>query len=727
MMVVLVVGLATAVVGAYAAYTLFQQIHVKKFEQDAMERFEAVKNGVKQCLDVMEDLSGFFAATRQVDRQQFALYVRPVLSRQRGFHALTWNLRVAGDQRGAFEQETAREFPGFRITERHAQGQMVPAQDRDEYIVVYYLEPFAGNEKAFGFDVRSDPQRLEAFERARDSGKTTLTPRILLVQETGELYGMLLVHPVYASGNTVQTIEERRSHLQGFIVGVIRFGDLVESAIAGLSKRGVSFWLHDLSAAHGETLLYHHVSRQRDADKEHDPSSFPANELFSVTSSFTVLDQQWQLTAVHHHDSSPGEQYVFFGIAVVPVTILIFTGLLLMFFMRVLHNEKDRMRWEATLMASEEQKRIIIEKAPFGIVVADGDGRIREFNSASERLFGYDKPEIIGKNLTELVPPALRDAHSAGFKSYLETGNKRILGLPPFEMEAVGKDGKIFPIRLAVDRVSMGSDFSFLGVIIDMTEEKRLLSELIRSEKMAALGNMVAGVAHEINTPLGVGITAASELADRIHAFETLLQREGISEEELAEHLSLSSRLLAMIQNNLDRAAELVRSFKSVSVIQSGDIVQTFQVKECVESAVTTLRRTIRNTRLAVVVECPADLEMQGYPNALFQIVTNLLSNSYMHGYAPDAAGQITMTFSKVKGFLHFYYDDDGVGMPDDVIKHIFEPFFLARPNRGGMGLGLHAVYNLVTHAMGGSISCSSSVGQGLQFLIRIPLGQPGA
>ncbi|MBF0625357.1 MAG: PAS domain-containing sensor histidine kinase [Magnetococcales bacterium] len=381
-----------------------------------------------------------------------------------------------------------------------------------------------------------------------------------------------------------------------------------------------------------------------------------------------------------------------------------------------------RLESEEKIRCSEQLTRRIIEFVPCGIVVADARGAIQIFNKAAERFFGYRREDITGRSIGELVPPAMREAHETGFQRFRATGQSRILGLPPFEAEALRKDGALFPIRLAIDRMPVQGGESFVGMISDITEEKRLYSELIQSEKMAGLGNMVAGVAHEINTPVGIGVTAASELEERTRDFSRLVQGEGISEEELNDFLASTGRLAALIRGNLERAADLVRSFKSVAVDQSSEKLRLFKVRDYVESAVLTLHHELRNTRIAVTVLCPHDLEIRSNPGALSQIVINLVNNSRIHAFGPEDAGQIVMEFTVEKERLHFLYRDNGCGMTEETCRRIFEPFYTTRRDLGGSGLGMHIVYNLATQTLGGSITCHSLPGNGMSVLIDMPL-----
>ncbi|MBF0584219.1 MAG: PAS domain S-box protein [Magnetococcales bacterium] len=369
-------------------------------------------------------------------------------------------------------------------------------------------------------------------------------------------------------------------------------------------------------------------------------------------------------------------------------------------------------------------ERTIVDNAPCGIVVANKQGNIVIFNTAAENLFGYRRGEVLGQSLTTLIPEGrLREGHTVGFQACLATGVPNKVAQSVFEVEAKRKDNSVFPIRLAISQTVIGGQPTFVGMIADISNERQLYQELVQSEKMAGLGSMVAGVAHEINTPVGIGVTAASELEARTCTFAELLHREGISEEELNEYIASTTRLVELIHVNLDRAVNLIRSFKSVAVDQSSEELRTFKVKEYVESVVLSLRHELKETRLRVEVICPPDLQIRSYPGLFSQIVINLINNSKIHAFEPNDAGQITIEITLQGDRLRFLYRDNGKGMSEEIRHRIFEPFFTTKREMGGSGLGMFIVYNLVTKTLGGTISCQSIPGQGMSVQIDVPSG----
>jgi signal transduction histidine kinase len=251
-------------------------------------------------------------------------------------------------------------------------------------------------------------------------------------------------------------------------------------------------------------------------------------------------------------------------------------------------------------------------------------------------------------------------------------------------------------------------------------------AQLVQAGKMAALGDLVAGVAHEINTPVGVGVTAASHLENETREIATLYEEGRMKRGDLDRYLALSQDAAKLILSNLNRAAELIRSFKQVAVDQSGEGRRTFRVKEYLAEVCLSLRPVLKNTGHHLEISCPEDLELNSYPGVFSQIVTNFITNSLTHAYDEDEAGSLLFDIGLQGGNVLFRYTDDGKGMSQDQVLHAFDPFFTTNREKGGSGLGLHIVYNLVTQKMLGTITCESKPGKGTTFVLIFPVVIPG-
>jgi len=251
---------------------------------------------------------------------------------------------------------------------------------------------------------------------------------------------------------------------------------------------------------------------------------------------------------------------------------------------------------------------------------------------------------------------------------------------------------------------------------------KSAQKQLIESEKMASLGELVAGVAHEINTPVGVGVTAASFLQDETKAINTKYLVNKMTKEDFDAFLTCSLQTTAMILSNLQRATELVQSFKQVAVDQTAEDRRRFLVRPYIEEVLVTLHPRLKKTPHTIEVIGDNLFEIDSYPGAFSQIITNLVMNSVIHAFDDGEAGKITIELKSDDDQMVLIYTDNGRGVEEENLAKIFAPFFTTKRGYGGTGLGMHIVYNLITQKLKGIIECRSELGEGVQFTLTIPL-----
>lgn len=244
--------------------------------------------------------------------------------------------------------------------------------------------------------------------------------------------------------------------------------------------------------------------------------------------------------------------------------------------------------------------------------------------------------------------------------------------------------------------------------------------QLVESEKMAAVGGLVAGVAHEINTPVGIGITAITNLMDDIERMAELYEKDKVSHKDFKDFLQSSHDVARLIQKNLERTAALVQSFKQVSADQVTEQQRVFKLKDYLHDILLSLQPKFRGKDIQVHIDCDENLKLNSYPGVFAQIFTNLLQNSLQHGFREKDAGNITIRALSDKTMLKIDYRDDGSGISQKDLPHIFEPFYTS-DQQSGSGLGLNIVYNLVRQKLHGSISCESEPDQGVIFHLTLP------
>ena len=239
---------------------------------------------------------------------------------------------------------------------------------------------------------------------------------------------------------------------------------------------------------------------------------------------------------------------------------------------------------------------------------------------------------------------------------------------------------------------------------------------------MASLGGLVAGVAHEINTPIGVGVTAASHLQEEVKSFAKKASESQLTRRDLSNFIEDAEESTRIILSNLERAAIQIRSFKQVATDQSVEAKREFFVKEYLSEIILSLRPQLKKTKITVDIDCDEAARVNSYAGAFSQIVSNLVTNSLRYAFDENEEGNITLSY-KVQGSTGFLeYIDTGKGMEPEVLKNIYEPFFTTGRDKGGTGLGMHIIYNVVTQKLQGKISCQSSPGYGIHVVIGFPL-----
>jgi len=386
---------------------------------------------------------------------------------------------------------------------------------------------------------------------------------------------------------------------------------------------------------------------------------------------------------------------------------------------------------QAVRRASEDLIRSIVAAVPDGLVTVRKGGVIETVNPAMVRMFGYSSTELVGMSISELSATshhrvdALIDSMLNGLETESDRGDR----------EGVGrrKDGTQFPVDVSIGHTVSDGEPMVVCAIRDITERKRAeeslevaREQLLVSEKLASLGGLVAGVAHEINTPIGIGVTAASHLQEQTADLSERMASGQLKKSQLEAYIQVARDSAGILLGNLRRAAELIQGFKQVAVDQSSDERRSFEVKPYLEDVLLSLAPNLRKTPHSLDFSCEEGLIISGHPGNWSQIVTNLVMNALLHAFKDDTPGTMSLTVRRAGDRILMNFADDGRGIPPDHLKQIFDPFFTTRRGQGGSGLGLHIVYNLATQAMDGRVSCESELGKGTRFAFDFPY-VPGA
>ncbi|WP_052340901.1 PAS domain-containing sensor histidine kinase [Salinarimonas rosea] len=408
----------------------------------------------------------------------------------------------------------------------------------------------------------------------------------------------------------------------------------------------------------------------------------------------------------------------------------------------------NRRRAEQRVAQSEQQWRRLFEHSGDAILIARR-GRYVAANKRAHELFRAGSAAIVDLPIGALSPGAF-DVTRVQVEEAL--GIARAQGW--FETERVFRrfDGTIFPGEGTITLIDEEEDSFQLSVrdISERREAERLRSQataelerqvslrtaelrhaladleatqetLIRREKLASLGDLVAGVAHEINTPVGIGVTAVTHLQAQIATLARALAEGTLGRRQLEQGLAEATRSLEITHANLARAADLVRSFKQISVDQTSQAVRAIALGDWLRSLLVSLEPTTKRARLSVSLSVEPDGEVVTDPGALAQVITNLVSNAAIHAFEGRDDRRVALEAAIGARTLEIRFRDNGVGMEPAVAARIFDPFFTTARARGGTGLGLHILHNLVTARLGGDVSVESVPGAGTTFVLTLP------
>lgn len=274
-------------------------------------------------------------------------------------------------------------------------------------------------------------------------------------------------------------------------------------------------------------------------------------------------------------------------------------------------------------------------------------------------------------------------------------------------------------IRESFEQIKYNEDRLEYLVEQQRQELEMAMAELLNKEKLASLGSLVSGISHEINTPLGVAVSATSLLEQNTEKATEHMITGNMTKEELITYMDNVVETSTILSKNLNRASDLIKSFKKIAVNQSVERKTSFNINDYIHSLLLSLKHEYKKKDHIFEVICEPDLVIHSYSGTISQILTNLIMNSIIHGFKDITGGHVTIQVIDHSDYLTLLYRDNGRGMDEEISKRIFEPFFTTNRNQGGSGLGLNIVYNLVTGHLNGNISCESSVNVGTTFIIE--------
>jgi signal transduction histidine kinase len=678
-----------------------------RWEQDRLrvafhQRAETVatnlQTGVDGYLQFLRAIERFFVISGPVERHKFHQFVQNALRDFPGLAALSWNPRVHDVARTSFEVAVRREgYANFRVMERDAQGRLRPAARRDEYFIVTYIEPYAGNEAAMGYDIGSDASRRAAIERARDSGATVATGRIRLAQEPGEQWGILLLQPVYRDGEALNDAESRRRALQGFATGVLRMSSIVRAALPFADRHDMSLRFLDESAPQSERTLY----------EINAAIATPSAEALRFDHVFEAAGRSYRIVAL------PTPAYLAARPALVAWSVLaaslVFCALLEAFLLFVTGRAAHVAR-----LVEERTRELRDSRERLALAIEGSNQALFDWDVVTGKVvLGEQWSRIIGGGHGVLVttiedfqalvhPDDLAQARQQS--ADLVRGQRSFYHVEHRVRTLTGGWRWISSRAKVVERDAAGRTTRVAGTNVDVTEGKEI--ERLKN-------GFIATVSHELRTPLNAIIGVTEMLIEDARD----LKRGEEEIEPLERVLRAGRHLLALINDILD-----------LSKIEAGKMelyLDSFPIAPLVEDVAKTIQPLAQKNGNQLVVNCSADTgTMHADQTRVRQALLNLASNANKF----TERGKVTISARRAAeddgAWITLAVTDTGIGMTPELMGRLFQEFVQADATThikyGGTGLGL-VISRRFCQMMGGDITVESEVGRGSTFTIRLP------
>ncbi len=694
---------------------------VRKLEDDgiardlkigAIDRFNAVQHALIEHTRLLESVGAYFQASPDVDLEGFRTFVTPLLPHSPHLQAISYAHYVPQAERDSFERVAAAQYgkETVRITERDAEGRLIPAGSRPAYSPVLFIEPMAGNEPALGFDLLSEADRRAALEAARDSGRPHTTRRLQLVQDRRSRTGLLAALPIFRSGAKLNTVADRREALEGYATQVYWLDELISSGMSQLQPGGIDLYFYDMSEPPDTRLLHVHASRIRQpGDMPPEDRIAEIDRPFVHEGTIDLGNRALRVVAT----ATPG--FVAAGRGGLP-WVLLFAGVLsaahyAAYLIVTARRENALRRALYELDLSANKLRHVLQNIPVLMIAFDSEGKLIVWNRECERVTGYAADEVLGEDPMPALglPSPAGDDPPGGDAA----GSQDFRGR---EMTLRARDGT--DCTIAWSNVSGSIPVSgwrswFIGV--DVSEREAFQKQLLHGQKLESLGVMAGGIAHDFNNLL-------TAILGNVSQAQAELSQTDPSQAVLQEAVKAA-----------DRAAMLTKqllAYAGKTTLQPVPIKLSEHVREIAE-----LLRAAISKKVSLVLDLDEDLPaVLVDPAQIQQLVMNLVVNGAEA--CGDRPGTVRMRTSTSKvdennsdsnrsfgelapgTYVCLEVSDDGIGMYPETREQIFDPFFSTK--FAGRGLGLAAAIGIV-RSHNGSISVESTPGKGSVFRVLLP------
>ncbi len=653
-----------------------------EFESRARTQTAFLQKGIERHLEVVESIGGLYDSSSEVTRQEFELFVKRPLSIHTDIQALEWIPRVKYADKPFYEKTAEEEgFLNFKFMERNDKGEMVEVRDREEYFPVYFAEPFDRNKTAFGFDLASEPTRFAALSRARDTGMITATKRIKLVQETTGQYGFLIFRPAYKNGIIPSTVKDRREKLVGFALSVFRFPDTIESFLKEINEADIDINFYDETASPGQRFLYRY---------------------------------QTNIGKIKNGETNDGESQIYKGLHWETKLNLAGIEWTLLFYPteRFLSSHRVWLAW--VVLAGGFLFTGFIGAYIFSALsrTAKVEGLAAELSKTNEELTREVSERKEAEN-------ALREAART-----IEEDRTKIREV---NQELAANEKKL---RVMLDSLKKTHD-----------ELKMTQTQLIQSDRLAAIGQLAAGVAHEINNPIGYIMSNLSTLdkyissllevlratnqlkiaAEQGRDFEKVIRQvKEINELEKKVNMDFIlndiATLLRESESGVERIVNIVNDLKTFTRSDK-NVIEPTNLHQVMDSVINIVWNELKYK--AELKKEYSDIPLVNCNGQqLSQVFMNMLVNA---AQAIETKGTITVKTYAKQDQVFVEIVDTGKGIRKEIVDKIYDPFFTTKEVGKGTGLGLSISYDIIKKHHG-KIEVESEVGKSTRFIISLPV-----
>lgn len=703
----------------------------KEFNFSADSYQSLLQSRLRDIYIELDSAKRFYQGSTNVEKDEFIYFTRETIAISEEVKGLIWAPRVRDDERRSFE--SSKWMQGYFIHEHtsfdpdSSLHEDIPAIVRATHFPILFAQPYEKFIPSIGFDLASRPEILSQLEQARDEGVvvpiTGRPVRYLMIDgdEDNLRSNINLVQPVYQTTEPLATIRQRREKHRGFIILQFNIGKALENVLSDIPPRGFDIYIVDVEADDGSEIIFHHYSRLSQDRQELSFSELWNTADFIHKSALDISGRQWKAVMVPVPSYFEiNRQYQSWGVLI--FGLILSTILFYLFLMN--HRKTDEIRAivktrTRELKNSEANQRAVIENIAEGLVTINAQGLIETFNPTAEKMFGYSSGEVIGKDVSILMPVEERNAH-AGYVKNSRIDSSRIINTAR-DLYGLHKNGTLFPMELNISPMNIDGGSKYVGIMHDITERQETADILLAAKEEAEAANrakseFLSSMSHELRTPMNAIMGFTQMLA--MNSGGPLSDKQKI----FLDHITLGgNHLLELIDQVLElNKIEAGKLSINVDHVSTGEIID-----ECLnliqgradKEGIKILDQTDRNQLPILWTD----------KTRAIQALLNLMSNAVKYNRKD---GTVTLDCKEIPNqMLRISVVDTGKGIPAEKQVDLFKPFERLGRELGeieGTGIGL-SITRQIIELLDGQVGYESIEGKGSTFWIDIPLSSQQA